>query len=88
MRDKNGRFLKNENDGILIDLRFITIQRIIKWTIIIGILLPWITIISKFNPIEKIFKLIEYLMEGPKRKIWSKEKKVEYFIKTNKKTNS
>ena len=44
------------------DLRFITIKMIIKWTIIIGILLPWITIISKFNFIEKIFKLIENMM--------------------------
>ena len=75
MRDKNGRFLKNENDGILIDLRFITIQRIIKWTIIIGILLPWITIISKFNPIEKILKLIEYLMQGPKKEDLEQGKK-------------
>ena len=75
MRDKNARFLKNENDGILIDLRFITIQRIIKWTIIIGILLPWITIISKFNPIEKIFKLIEYLMQGPKKEDLEQGKK-------------
>ena len=75
MRDKNGRFLKNENDGILIDLRFITIQRIIKWTIIIGILLPWITIISKFNPIEKIFYFIEYLMEGPKKENLKQGKK-------------
>ena len=75
MRDKNGRFLKNENDGILIDLRFITIQRIIKWTIIIGILLPWITIISKFNPIEKILKLIEYLMQGTKKEDLEQGKK-------------
>ena len=75
MRDKNGRFLKNENDGILIELRFITIQRIIKWTIIIGILLPWITIISKFNPIKKFFYFIKYLMECPKKEDLEQGKK-------------
>ena len=74
MRDKNGRFLKAEN-GIVIDLGFITIQRIIKWTIIIGVLLSWITIISKFNPIEKIFYFIEYLMEGPKKENLEQGKK-------------
>ena len=81
MRDKNGRFLKAENDGILIDLRFITIQRIIKWTIIIGVLLPWITIISKFNPIEKIFNFIQYLMEGPKKEDLEQEKKWNILLK-------
>ena len=74
MRDKNGRFLKAEN-GIVIYLGFITIQRIIKLTIIIGVLLPWITIISKFNPIEKIFNFIQYLMEGPKKEDLEQGKK-------------
>ena len=83
MRDKNGRFLKTENEGIYIDLRFITIQRIIKWAIIIGVLLPWFTIISRFNPIEKIFNFIQNLMEGPKKEDLEQVKKMEYFIKKN-----
>ena len=67
MRDKNGRFKKKENEGIYIDLRFITIKRVIGWTLIFTILLPWLAIISKYNLVQKIFDIIQSLMEYPKK---------------------
>lgn len=67
MRDKNGRFAKAENEGIYIDLSLITIKRVIGWVLILIVLLPWLTIISKFNLVKKIFDFIQSLMEYPKK---------------------
>ena len=75
MRDKNGRFTKSENEGFFIDLRFITIKRVIAWALVFTILLPWLTIISKFNLIQKIFDFIERLLEGPKKEDLETSKK-------------
>ena len=75
MRNKNGKFLKNENGGIIIDFIFIIFGRKIKCSKFFMFCSLLITIISIFNPIDKIFNFVQYLLEGSKKEDSNQGKK-------------
>ena len=61
-RDKNGRFSKKTDEGIKLIFDIPPIKKILIWLIIFGILLPWMSILSKFDVPTKILKLFDELM--------------------------
>ena len=60
--DSKGRFSKKGEDGLKITFDVPPIRRIIFWIIISTVLLPWISIICKFEVLKKILDLFDELM--------------------------
>ena len=63
-RDSKGRFSKKAEEGIRIIFDIPSIKRILIWVISFGILLPWISIIAKFEILNKLLSLFDELMDG------------------------
>ena len=59
-RDGKGRFIKTDDSNKII-IHFPTIKRILIWIVIIWVLKPWRTIISKLDILKKILDLFECL---------------------------
>ena len=53
-RDKNGRFSKKAEEGNKLIFDIPPIKKILIWLIIFGVLLPWMSILSKFDVLTKI----------------------------------
>ena len=49
MRDSKGKFAKKIDEGLKIELNFPSIKKIIFWTVLLWILMPWISIMAKFQ---------------------------------------
>ena len=60
-RDNKGRFIKN-NDENYIQLSIPSLKSIIVFSLIFLIFFPWLLIISKFHPLEKIENIFENIM--------------------------
>ena len=63
-RDHKGRFSKKTEEGFKIIFDVPPIKRILIWVVLFGILLPWISIIAKFEIINKLLSLFDELMDG------------------------
>ena len=63
-RDSKGRFSKKAEEGFRIIFDMPSIKRILIWVISFGILLPWISIIAKFEILNKLLSLFDELMDG------------------------
>ena len=63
-RDSKGRFSKKAEEGFKIIFDIPSIKRILIWVISFGILLPWISIIAKFEILNKLLSLFDELMDG------------------------
>ena len=61
-RDSKGRFKKNEGSEFILTLP--SIRNIIFYISLLIIFLPWITIVSKFNMLEKLVSFFEKLFSG------------------------
>ena len=61
-RDSRGRFSKKTEEGFKIIFDIPPIKRIIIWALLFGILLPWISIIAKFEILNKLLSLFDELM--------------------------
>ncbi len=61
-RDKNGRFSKKAEEGTKLIFDIPPIKKILIWLIIFGVLLPWMSILSKFDVLTKILNLFDDLM--------------------------
>ena len=59
MRDKKGRFKKQDDDEITFKITLPSLKRLLYFALLIAILLPWIIIGNRFN----IFKRIAYFFE-------------------------
>lgn len=59
---KNGKFIKNVEEGLNLSLPFI--KQIIQWALIIFILFPWIIIGAKLNILKKISVILESIMSN------------------------
>lgn len=62
-RDKKIRFSKSCEDGLNITLGIPSIRKIVTYLIIAFILLPWVSILSKFNVLRKILDYFEFLLK-------------------------
>ena len=58
-RDSKGRFSKKGDDGFKIAFNIPPIKRIILWLFIVAILLPWLSILAKFEVLNKILNLFD-----------------------------
>ena len=63
-RDAKGRFSKKAEEGFKIIFDIPSIKRILIWLALFGILLPCISIIAKFEIINKLLSLFDELMDG------------------------
>ena len=63
MRDKKGRFSREDVEGFSITIKLPSFKQIIYWSFIIFILVPWIIIGTKFNALERITEIFEKLMK-------------------------
>ena len=61
-RDFKGRFVAKEEEANKIVLYIPSLRRIIVWLAILWVILPWITIISKYNIINNIFDIFDRLV--------------------------
>ena len=62
MRDKNGRFIKKEEEGLKVNFSLPSMKTMICWIILFVIMLPWMEIVSKLKIFQKIFDFVESLM--------------------------
>ena len=58
-RDEKGRFVKKEEEGFEIMIGLPPLKRILTWIFIIGVLMPWISIIRKNNLVQKIMDVLD-----------------------------
>ena len=63
-RDSKGRFSKKGDDGFKIAFNIPSIKRIILWLFIVAVLLPWLSILAKFEVLNKILNLFDELMNS------------------------
>ena len=74
MRGKNGRFIKNEEEGLNVNFSLPSLKKIICSVLLFVIILPWLEILSKMKIFQKIFDFMESIMlinegtpESPKK---------------------
>ena len=79
-RDSKGRFSKKAEEGFKIIFDIPSIKRILIWVVLFGILLPWISIIAKFEILNKLLSLFDELMEEKSMKMII-QRKVVYLVK-------
>ena len=58
-RDEKERFLKKDEEGLEIMIGLPPLKRILTWIFIIGVLMPWISIIRKNNVFQKIMDVMD-----------------------------
>ena len=61
-RDTKGRFSKKSDEEFKIILGFPSFKKIIVWTLIIIILMPWMSFLWKFSIIKKIMDLFDEII--------------------------
>ena len=61
--DNKERFYKSSDDGLKITLGIPSSEKIIIYLIIVLILMPWISILSKLKILRKIIDYFEYLLK-------------------------
>ena len=79
MRDKKGRFSREDEEGFSITLKLPSLKELFYWSFIIFILVPWIIIGSKFNVLERITGIFEKLMKSNNKDKPEGSKKMDYF---------
>ena len=63
-RDSKGRFSKKGDDEFKIAFNIPPIKRIILCLFIVAVLLPWLSILAKFEVLNKILNLFDELMNS------------------------
>ena len=62
-RDEKGRFIKKDEEGLEIMIGLPPLKRMLTWLFIIGILMPWISIIRKNNLFQKLLDVLDKFFE-------------------------
>ena len=62
MRDKKGRFKKQDDDEITFKITLPSLKRLLYFALLIAILLPWIIIGNRFNIFKRIADFFEKMM--------------------------
>lgn len=65
MRDKKGRFTKTVEEGLNIIIHIPSFKRIVYLVFLLAILMPWISIICRFELLKKILEKFDCLMIKP-----------------------
>ena len=61
--DEKGRFAKKDEEGLEIMIGLPPFKRMLTWLFIMGILMPWISIIRKNNLFEKLMDILDKFFE-------------------------
>ena len=78
-RDEKGRFAKKEEEGLEIMIGLPPLKRILTWIFIIGILMPWISIIRKNNVFQKVMDALDGFFEKTIEET-ATQKKMDYSL--------
>ena len=62
-RDEKGRFAKKEEEGLEIMIGLPPLKRMLTWIFIIGVMMPWISIIRKNNLFQKLMDILDCFFE-------------------------
>ena len=62
-RDEKARFAKKDEGGLEIMIGLPPLKRMLTWLFIIGILMPWISIIRKNNLFQKLMNVLDKFFE-------------------------
>ena len=62
-RDEKGRFAKKEEEGLEIMIGLPPLKRMLTWIFIIGVMMPWISIIRKNNLFQKLMDILDGFFE-------------------------
>ena len=61
--DEKGRIAKKDEEGLEIMIGLPPLKRMLTWLFIIGILMPWISIIRKNNLFQKLMDVLDKFFE-------------------------
>ena len=81
-RDEKGRFAKKEEEGLEIMIGLPPLKRLLTWIFIIGVMMPWISIIRKNNLFQKLTDILDGFFEKTMEEAQLKKKMV-YFLNPN-----
>ena len=62
-RDEKGRFIKKDDEGLEIMIGLPPLKKMLTWIIIIGVLMPWISILRKNNVFQKVMDALDGFFE-------------------------
>ena len=81
-RDEKGRFAKKEEEGLEIMIGLPPLKRMLTWIFIIGVMMPWISIIRKNNLFQKLMDILDGFFEKTIEEAVT-QKKMVYFLNQN-----
>ena len=81
-RDEKGRFAKKDEEGLKIIIGLLPLKRMLTWLFIIGILMPWISILRKNNLFQKLMDVLDKFFEKTIEEAVLK-RKMDYFHNSN-----
>ena len=58
-RDEKGRFIKKDDEGLEIMIGLPPLKKMLTWIFIIGVLMPWISILRKNNVFQKVMVALD-----------------------------
>ena len=62
-RDEKRRFIKKDDEGLEIMNGLPPFKKMLTWIIIIGVLMPWISILRKNNVFQKVMDALDGFFE-------------------------
>ena len=62
-RDEKGRFIKKDDEGLEIMIGLPPLKKMLIWIFIIGVLMPWISILRKNNVFQKVMDALDGFFE-------------------------
>ena len=80
--DEKGRFSKKEEEGLEIMIGLLPLKRLLTWIFIIGVMMPWISIIRKNNLFQKLMDILDGFFEKTIEEATT-QKKMVYFLNPN-----
>ena len=78
-RDEKGRFIKIDDEGLEIMIGLPPLKKMLTWIFIIGVLMPWISILGKNNVFQKVMDALDGFFEKTIEETATK-KKMDYSL--------
>ena len=78
-RDEKGRFIKKDDEGLEIMIGLPPLKKMLTWIFIIGVLMPWISILRKNNVFQKVMDALDGFFEKTIEET-ATQKKMDYSL--------
>ena len=72
---------KKNDEGHKIELNIPSVKKIIFWIVLLWVLMPWISIMAKFQILNKLFNIFQDLFIQQPEEAADTHKKIVCFIK-------